>query len=424
MMNQPYILYVNLRRIVKEGYESLLAAKQLGYDVILMTNKEVPPFAREMVSHVVEVDTYNHEEAVKTALELSEDFSIKGVACWTEIDVELVAKISSALKLPGLSPEVALHCRNKYEMRNALLSVPEVLPLYKRVTEINELKMALTDIGYPAILKPTGASGSKGIFKLENSDDMESAFLKLQRIAQPDYDPVFRQFGPEFIVEEYVEGHEYSIEGFVSNGKVEVICVIDKLTTEPYHLEYRHITPPCLEENAMNSLTQNTIKVVKTLGLSQCAFHLEAKLSPKGFKLIEVAARPAGGYLSSHLIPLSTGIDFFKGVVKVSLGEELSLVPQKKLFSGIRFILAEEEGTFKGIQNMDQIISHANVEHLFLEQTIGTEIELPPKHFGKQVVAAVVAKGLTYDEVELALEDAARECKLNIENKQSMESLS
>lgn len=423
-MNKPYILYVNLRRIVKEGYESLLAAKQLGYDVILMTNKKVPEFAKEMVSHVVEVDTYNHDESVCAALELSHQYQIIGVTCWTEIDVELVAKISTALKLPGLSAEAALRCRNKYEMRKALQSVPEVLPLYKRVTSLEELKLALMDIGYPSIIKPTGASGSKGIFKLECAEDTKIAFMELQRIAQPDYDPVFRQFGPEFIVEEYVEGPEFSVEGFVSNGKVHVVAVIDKLTTDPYHLEYRHITPPHMDDIKVKILTENTIKVVDTLGLNHCAFHLEAKLSPNGFKLIEIAARPAGGYLSSHLVPLSTGIDFFKQVVKVSLGEELMIDSQKNLYSGIRFILAEKEGEFKGLKDFESILTDANIEHLFLEQSIGSQIELPPKHFGKQVVAAVVAKGLTYEEVEHALERAAEQCVLIIENKQSVGSLS
>ncbi|WP_336973987.1 ATP-grasp domain-containing protein [Bacillus thuringiensis] len=413
-MEKQYILYINLRRIVKEGYGSLLAAKELGYDIILITNKDVPNFAKELVTHVEKIDTYDLEKSVEVAKELNSKFNIKGVACWTEIDVELVSRISKELSLPGLSSAAALRCRNKYQMKKALSSVKELLPQFERVTTVEELHNAISLIGYPAILKPTGASGSKGIFELKNEKDLDNAFIELQKIAQPSFDAVFRQFGAEFILEEFVTGPEFSVEGFVSNGCIEIVGIIDKLTTDPFHLEYQHITPPPFSDEQIELIKESSKIIIETLELDHCAFHLEAKLSPKGFKLIEIASRPAGGYLSSHLVPLSTGIDFFKNVVKVAVGEPLNIIPSKQIYSGVRFLLAENEGELVGIENIHHLLNDTNIEHLFLEQQIGTKILLPPKHFGLKVIAAIIAKGYSYEEVESSLKKAAVLCKPQI----------
>lgn len=407
------VLFVNLRRIRREGIESLLAARRLGYDVILL-GRSLPEFARPHVLEFHQVDTYDEELSVKLAREIAGRHDLAGVVNFTEIDVQLVAVIAAELGLPGMSPEAALRARNKFAMKEAVRSVHGVLPRYALVRSIGELRRAVADIGLPAVVKPTGASGSKGIFELRTDADLVPAMAALDRIARPDFDAVFRQFGAEFIVEEYLDGDELSVEGFVAGGAVHVVALTDKETTVPFHLELSHKLPSTLPAPVQTAVRDRTGEIVRALGFDNCAFHLEAKRGPRGLRFIEVAARPAGDYIASHLVPLATGVDYFANVVRVATGEPLDLEPDRDLQAGLRFVLADRDGTLDRIDGLVELCADPGYHHVFVEQPVGSAIKLPPRDFGGQRVAAVCARHADRAGLDALLARAATEVTVHL----------
>lgn len=326
------------------------------------------------------------------ARSIAKEVDLAGVANFTEVDVQLVAAIAADLGLRGISESAALRARNKYLMKDALRHIGDVLPRFVRVINLEDLEAALAEVGLPAIVKPTGASGSKGIFELHGPQDLKPAIDRLAAIARPEFDPVFRQFGAEFIVEEFLEGDELSVEGFVSSGEAHVVTVTDKQTSTPYHLELSHKVPSALPAEALTEIGATSKVIVAALGFDHCAFHLEAKWGERGFRFIEVAARPAGGYIGSHLVPLGTGIDYFENVIKVATGDPLQLKSNRHINAGLRFVLAQNPGRFEGIDGLSAICESPGIDHVFYEVSTGTEIALPPDHFGQQRVAAVIAR--------------------------------
>lgn len=390
-MNKRQVLFVNLRRIEREGLESLLAARRLGYDVILL-GRSLPSFAAPLVKDFRQVDTYDTASALAAARELAGRYDIAGVPSFTEIDVQLAAAIAAELRLPGMTPGAALRARNKYEMKRGLRDMSGVLPAYRRVRSLTELRAAVREIGFPAVIKPTGASGSKGIFELHEEDDLAGAVEQLERITRPQFDAVFRQFGAEYIVEEYLTGDEFSVEGLIADGTVHVVMVTDKVTSVPYHLELQHSMPSAMPADALAEVTATTVRIVTTLGLDNCAFHLEAKWGRGGMKFIEVAARPAGDYIASHLIPLSCGIDYFANVIRIAVGAPVELAPDRDLHVGLRFVLAAGPGRFQGLTGVGAVCADPGYPYVFFEHPVGTHVTLPPEHFGLQRVAAVCAR--------------------------------
>ncbi|MFD5468098.1 ATP-grasp domain-containing protein [Kitasatospora sp. NPDC127059] len=386
-----HVLFVNLRRIQREGLESLLAARRLGYGVVLL-GRSVPEFAKPLVDEFRQVDTYDREASLAAARELAKSYDLAGVANFTEVDVQLVSAIAADLGLRGMSETAALRARNKYAMKEALRHLGGVLPRFARVTGLDELRTALDEVGLPAVVKPTGASGSKGIFELREPADLEPAMARLAGIARPDFDPVFRQFGAEFIVEEYLEGDELSVEGFVSDGEVHVVTITDKVTSVPYHLELSHQVPSALPADAWAEITATTKDIVAGLGFDHCAFHLEAKWGERGLRFIEIAARPAGDYIGSHLVPLATGVDYFENVIRVATGDPLRLEHDRRMNAGLRFVLAERAGRFEEVGGLQGLCEQAGFDHVFYEVPAGTEVALPPENFGQQRVAAVIAR--------------------------------
>lgn len=406
-MEKRQVLFVNLRRIEREGLESLLAARRLGYEVVLL-GRSLPPFAAPLVTAFYQVDTYDRATALAAARDVAGRYDIAGVPSFTEVDVQLVAAIATELGLPGMTTDAALKARNKYHMKQGLQDMRDVLPTYHRVRNLTELRTAVRDIGLPAVIKPTGASGSKGIFELRDDDDLEAAVEQLEKIARPQFDAVFQQFGAEFIVEEYLEGEELSVEGLIAGGEPHVVMVTDKLTSAPYHLELQHVMPSALPSDVLAEVQATTVQIVSALGFDNCAFHLEAKWGPRGMKFIEVAARPAGDYIVSHLVPLSCGIDYFANVVRIAVGAPLELEPDRDLHAGLRFVLADRSGRFEGLGGIEDVCADPGYPYLFLEHPVGTEVTLPPASFGLQRVAAVCARHVDRAGLDALLSDVDR----------------
>jgi biotin carboxylase len=402
-----HVLFVNLRRIPREGFESLLAAHRLDYGVVMLA-RDVPEWARALVDEVVLVDTFELEPSVDAARGLARRYSIHGVPCWTEVDVEVAAHVAEALGLPGLEPETARRARNKFVMKQALAHLDGLLPRFARVTDLEELERAVAEVGLPAVVKPTGASGSKGIFELHSPNDLTPALARLHEIATPQFDPVFRQFPSEFIVEEYLDGVEVSVEGFVAFGRVRLAGITDKVTTEPFHLELRHVFPSALDHETQQGIEAVTSRIVRTLGIDQCSFHLEGKLTTRGFRFIEVAARPAGDYIVSHVVPLASGIQFFENVIRVACGLELELEPTRQFVAGVRFLLSDRAGRFERLDGVETLLERPGYEHVFAELPPGATVRLPPEHFTSQRVAAVLGRHVEHARLLELLEDAAK----------------
>jgi biotin carboxylase len=285
-------------------------------------------------------------------------------------------------------------------MKQALSSLGDVIPKNYLVTDENSLHHAIAEIGFPGVLKPSGASGSKGIFAFNTVEEAKLAFNKLQMITKPENDAIFRHFGSELIYEEFITGPEFSVEGWISNGVITIVGITDKWTTDNYHLEYQHIHPSALPISVQAIIKEKTLLILKKLELDDCAFHLEAKWTEKGFRFIEVAARTAGGYIASHLVQMSHKIDFCEQILRVVTGQptitEIASISQ---YAGIHFFQAKSEGKFAGITSFESLPNNKKLAHVFLETPIGSSILLPPRHFGLQRVGAVTTKAATYDEV-------------------------
>ena len=401
------ILFVNVRSTPHEARQALYAAAQLGVEPVVVADRPID----YPVTECLVCDTYDLAEGLAAAERLASRHDIKGVVTWGDRDVELVSLIAEELGLPGPSRRAAHRARNKIDMRRALEGSPGTIPRFAPVSAEKDLEDAIRTVGLPAILKPASSSGSTGIFELREPEDSAGAHRWLREIVHPDADPVFRRDGTDLILEEYLDGREVSVEGWVHRGEPIVAGITDKWTTDSFHLEYQHVFPARLTPEESSVVRSNTAEVVRALELDNCAFHLECKLTSRGFRLIEVAARIAGDFITSHLVPMSTGTSFYAGVIRVAMGNAPPKPDVRRLHTGIRFILADQSGTFDGLEGEVEVLRQPTVEPLFLLSDELARIALPPEDFTSQRVAAVIARDPSYDSVIAALEKADAVCR-------------
>lgn len=410
------LLIVNLRDDSNERIVPFITAKKLGLNVILLADHE-PGLPIDLVDYVFITDTYQMDEAVLVLQEKLQEhhLTIDGVTTWGDRDVELVAKIGQHFGVPALHPDVAKKVRNKYFLREALSPIEGLSPRYHSVTNEEEFWQAISTNGFPCVFKPAGLSGSTAIFVLNSEEESKWAYQKMLEVSNPDQDRMFSYYPNHYIIEEYLDGPEFSVEGLVHNNEVFIAAVTDKWTTDPYKLEVQHIVPSAKPSHVIEEIKQKTKQAIQVLGLNHCPFHLECKFTSRGMRVVEVAGRAGGDLIASHLVKQATGIDFHEQIILNALGLPVKWEQTRNRFTGIRKIEAQKEGMVTSVSVPEGKIPNDLVLHNVWVKP-GDQVLLPPKDFFMQMLGYVLVEGSTYEEVEEKLLQYAELIQITVQS--------
>lgn len=254
-------------------------------------------------------------------LEIAREQHVDGVIhpC-SEVSMNVMGRINDELGLAGITKEQAIRATNKHLMREAFEkgNAPSPKSILTDSAE-DAWEHLQNDFSTDGILKPSRNSGSRGIAKVVR--DMNKAdFINAYNIA------LNESRDKSVLIEQFIEGPEFSIEIIVWNGKVNVLTVTDKKTTgAPHFVELGHNQPSCYSKEDVETLKAAAVAGVKALGVNNCACHAEAKLMDGKAYLMEIGARLGGDFISTELTHLSTGIDMVAAAINVALGIEPDL---------------------------------------------------------------------------------------------------
>ena len=268
------------------------------------------------------VNITSEEEVLKVAREEHIDGVIHPCS---EVSMNVMGRLNDELGLSGITREQAIRATNKHLMREAFEKGNAPSPKSFLTENVDDAWMYLqNDVSTDGILKPSRNSGSRGIAKV--SRDMEKTdFVKAYDIA------LNESRDKSVLIEQFIEGPEFSIEIIVWNGKVNVLTVTDKKTTgAPHFVELGHNQPSCFSATEVETLKAAAVAGVKALGVNNCACHAEAKLMEGKAYLMEIGARLGGDFISTELTHLSTGIDMVAAAINAALGVEPDLKPKEE----------------------------------------------------------------------------------------------
>jgi biotin carboxylase len=399
-MNSRTVIFAGTRFLPAEVIPAAFGALEAGYKVALLSSAP-PLFSSAALADIEIVDMTDHAQAMEAAIQLAKRTNAQGVVAWSELHVELAAAIAQKCGWPGPSPEAAHRARNKHSMRQALKDRSDLIPRFRLVRSLEELRTAYEEVGAPAVLKPAGAAGGKAILTVDHGCDLSDVFATATRLTSPARnDPYFRVYPGEFVYEERLGGSEHSVHGFVYQGRTFIAGITDKWVTPDVFSEYQALHPSCLGESEHKALHELADAVVMHIGLDSCAFHVDCRVLDDGTaRMLEVGARPGGGYITSHLIPASTGIPFHANLVRVATGEAPHMTPTRSLYAGGRYILATEPGVFHGFEGLNDVLGLGGIEHFMVEKEIGADVVLPPEEALSSLLGSVIARAPDYDEV-------------------------
>lgn len=291
-------------------------AKDMGIYVIA-ADGDSNAVGLEYADEAIVVNITSEEDVLKVAREEKIDGVIHPCS---EVSMNVMGRLNDELGLSGITKEQAIRATNKHLMREAfeMGGAPSPKSILTENAE-DAWEHLQNDFSTDGILKPSRNSGSRGIAKV--SRDMDKAdFVKAYDIA------LNESRDKSVLLEQFIEGPEFSIEIIVWNGKVNVLTVTDKKTTgAPHFVELGHNQPSCYSAEEVEILKAAAVSGVKALGVNNCACHAEAKLMDGKAYLMEIGARLGGDFISTELTHLSTGVDMVAAAINVALGVEPDL---------------------------------------------------------------------------------------------------
>ena len=285
-------------------------AKQLGYETHVFAWADGAVGA-EFADYFYPISIIEKEKILEKCKEIKPD-AITSVA--SDLATLTVNYLAEKLGLAGNSLECTKISTNKYEMRKAFQKYGVSVPKFFEISDINDLSK-IKEMKAPIIVKPTDRSGSRSITKIEDLNDVE----KLKKAIN---EAIEVSFEKKAIVEEYIDGDEFSAEGITYNGEHTILTITRKQTTgAPHFIETGHTEPAGLSAEMQEKIKKEVFAGLNSLKIKNSASHTEFKITPEGeVKIIEIGARMGGDCIGSDLVQISTGEDFLKMVIDVALG--------------------------------------------------------------------------------------------------------
>ncbi len=308
----------------------------LGYPLTLVTD-HAPSWERAFIDAFVLVDLSRPDQVADAVVEATQRQPVRGCLTYVEDLVPLTALLSRRLGLGFYGEEVAERVRDKALMRERLreagLPMPRSVPL-----EPGRLRETVARVGLPAVLKPACGEGSINVRKLTDEPSLEAAE---RLVAESLADQTWHYGG--YLVEEYLDGAEYSVESVVSEGRVQHASMTDKYKgAEPYFEEISHTVPALLDESMRSACLEMVTRALHALGVDSAGAHTELKIGSRGPVIIECAGRLGGGRIP-RLVDHALGIDLADAIGRAALGLPVTLSPQRARFASVGFFIPARE---------------------------------------------------------------------------------
>ena len=250
-------------------------------------------------------------------------------------------------------------------------------------------------------------SGSRGVIRADDSQAFIAASNQIRSILS--HEPGDDYERQHFLVEEYLDGAEVALDGFVQNGEFQLLALFDKPEplTGPCFEESYYITPSQHSTQAQQAIIDEVSRCCTAYGLTHGPVHAEARITERGVVLIEMASRTIGGQCA-QLIEYVLGTRLEELVIRKMCFDDEPL-QRSKLYAGVLMIPIQQSGILKRVEGLLQA---QQVEHVTsIEIHIQPGYELVPLPAGSSYLGFIFARAKTYTDTYRALRKAFEKLK-------------
>jgi biotin carboxylase len=383
---------------------AIQAAREKGYRVVVADGDESAvnaPYAQEFLH----IDLKDTEALLKAAR------GIKGLAgvftAGTDFSAS-VAYVAEALGLPGIGYEAALDASDKARMRARLAQAGVAVPLFVSGGSDDDpaaLAQSLFTAGasLPLVVKPVDNMGSRGCRLARDEAELRSSWA----------DAIAHSRSARAILEEYLDGPEFSIDALVQNGRIAIRGVADRIVTfSPYFVELGHTMPSAYGNDIIDELLRVFCDGVRALGIHSGAAKGDMKYTRKGAFVGEIAARLSGGYMSGWTYPYASAIDPASEGIDIACGVAAPLPEGPCAFVSAERAFISIPGELACLYGVAAARRLPYIKDIFLRAAPGDRLQFPMNNVQK--AGNIISQAPSHELAERYAEEAARTVLLRL----------
>jgi len=284
-------------------------ARARGLSTIAVDRRADRP-AIPLADEFLQISTTDHE-AIAMALAGREIAGVvttaadTGLASWHALTVHF----DTPWRYPAAAVAVSM---DKSALHRLVSSLGMPTYAWRQSDDLDELAAAARTFRFPLVVKPTDASGGRGVRGVHSAEQLDSA-LRFAAAHSP---------RGQVIVEEFVSGRDLTVNVFMVDGAVALAAVTDKrVLPGPGFLVAGHVAPAELDPVLHRALLDDAERVCTAFGLTDGPANFDVVVADDGTRwVIEVGARMSGNGFP-QLARASTSADWVHALVGLAIGE-------------------------------------------------------------------------------------------------------
>jgi hypothetical protein len=231
-------------------------------------------------------------------------------------------------------------------------------------------------LSYPCVVKPVALSGSRGVMRADDPGGLAAAFQRLRALVQqPDVRAERNDAHAIALIEEFIPGREYAVEGVMQRGALQVLAIFDKPDPldGPFFEETIYLTPSAAADDTQRAIVDGVTRAARALGLHHGPIHAECRVNPDGVFVLEVAARPIGGLCARALrfqrapSPRSQApCSLEELLLRHALGEDPAPYQREEAASGVMMIPIPRRGILRHVDGVDEARAVDGVDEIHI----------------------------------------------------------
>jgi len=288
--------------------------------------------------------------------------------------------------------EAARAAANKLLARERFRAYGMQVPEFQRMSLAGSPAAA---VRFPCVLKPLNSSASRGVIRANNPGEFREAAARIARMQDGD-----------ILVEDYIPGSEFALEGVVTAGTLQTLALFDKPDPleGPYFEETIYVTPSRVPAPVQLQIRETAQAAVAALGLTDGPVHVEMRVNDRGVWILEAAARPIGGLCSRVLRFDAPHCTLEQLLLRHALGQDVVTATLAAGSHGVMMIPIPHAGVYRGVQGLEEARRIQGVEDIIITAKEGQEMLPLPE--GSTYLGFLYFRGKTVDLVLEGLRQA------------------
>ena len=358
------------------------AAERVGVELIFGTDR-CHQLDDPWRDRAVAVRFHDEESSLDAIVRAVAHAPVRGVLAVGDRPTVLAARIAERFGLPGNPADAVAASGNKRATRERFAACGLNTPANITLPLSADFDEAFRDsrLTFPCVLKPLGLSGSRGVIRADNADEFKQAFARIRSLlSRPDVRAARTGLEDAVLVEQFIPGREFAIEGVLTNGGLQTFAIFDKPDPldGPFFEETIYVTPSALSANAQATILTSIARATEALGLRHGPVHAECRVGPDGIFVLEIAARPIGG-LCSKTLRFDGGVSLEEVLLRHAIGEDVAGFRQDAEASAVMMIPIPRRGLLKAVRGEDDARSVPGIDDVRITAKIGQLLEPLPE---------------------------------------------